>query len=86
MRYEPLPRPLRWLLHACLATLCAIGLADLSVHLVERYEPTMFASTPADFAAFMYPFYLWLALGLGLVFGLVMYIEAYDRVGPRSSR
>lgn len=86
MCYEPLPRPLRWLLHACLATLFAVGLADLLVGLVERYEPTLFASTPAGFAAFMYPFYLWLALGLGLVFGLLIYIEAYDRLGSRSVR
>jgi len=51
MRFEPLPRPLRWLLHACLATLFAVGLADLLVRLVEPYEPTLSASTPAGFAA-----------------------------------
>jgi hypothetical protein len=85
MRFEPLPRPLRWLLHACLATLFAVGLADLLVRLVEPYEPTLSASTPAGFAAFIYPFYLWLALGLGLVFGLLLYIEGCDRLVPRSS-
>lgn len=85
MRSELLPRPLRWLLHACLASLLAIGPADLLVRLVERFAPGLLASTPPCFAAFLYPIYLWLALCLGLVFGLLTYLEAYGRLGPRSS-
>jgi hypothetical protein len=96
MTREPLPLTLRWLLNCCLAALSAIRLADVLVTFVQRYVPHWLMSvawanrywplsSKVDYVRWLYSAYLYEALIIGLIGGLLTYWKVYDRIRPRAA-
>lgn len=97
MTTNQLPRPLHGLIDGGLASLCAIGLVGLLVSLVQRYAPGPLESAaranrfwPAswqyDYVHWLYSTYLFEALFIGLVGGLLAYWKAHDLIQLRISK
>ena len=96
MTQERLPRALRWLLNGLLATLSAIGLGCLLVSLVQHYTSRWLLSVAGanrywplswkvDYVNWLYSTYLYEALFLGLIGGLLGYWKVYESIRFRVS-